>query len=142
MLADGAVRVAAGALKLTVPPTELRAVARGAPTPKAATRSAPVTIRPSGTTPAKPGPVPPIQVKSNTCDLRGLRVDDGVSLATTFLDRALNEGQNVVFLLHGHGTGALREAIRGELVRTPYVVRFRGEDPDRGGDGVTVVWLT
>jgi DNA mismatch repair protein MutS2 len=140
--ADGAVRVAAGPLKLTVPSSDLRAVARGGPTPKPAARPAPLTARSSRPTPARPGPFPPIQVKSNTCDLRGLRVDDGVSMATTFLDRALNQGQDVVFLLHGHGTGALREAIRGELERTPYVVRFRGEDPDRGGDGVTVVWLT
>ena len=62
-------------------------------------------------------------------------------MAASFLDRALNDGQDIVFLLHGHGTGALREAIRGELQRTPYVTRFRGEEADRGGDGVTVVWL-
>jgi DNA mismatch repair protein MutS2 len=62
-------------------------------------------------------------------------------MATSFLDRALNDGHDVVFLLHGHGTGALREAIRVELQRTPYVTRFRAEEPDRGGDGVTVVWL-
>jgi DNA mismatch repair protein MutS2 len=47
-----------------------------------------------------------------------------------------------VFLLHGHGTGALRDAIRKELARSPYVARFRGGDPDQGGEGVTVVWLT
>jgi DNA mismatch repair protein MutS2 len=71
-----------------------------------------------------------------------MRVDDGVSMASSFLDRALNDGQDVVFLLHGHGTGALRDAIRGELQRTPYVARFQGEEADRGGEGVTVVWLT
>jgi DNA mismatch repair protein MutS2 len=46
-----------------------------------------------------------------------------------------------VFLLHGHGTGALREALREELGRTQYVARFRAAERDQGGDGVTVVWL-
>jgi DNA mismatch repair protein MutS2 len=143
LLADGAVRVAAGPLKLTVPSTELRVVARATPPPKPGPRPLPpVVARPLEPETPRVAASSPIQVKSNTCDLRGLRVDDGVSMATTFLDRALNEGQDVVFLLHGHGTGALREAIRGELERCPYVARFRGEDPDRGGDGVTVVWLT
>jgi DNA mismatch repair protein MutS2 len=143
VLANGAVRVAAGALKLTVSSTDLRAVVReAAPVKPSARGIAPSGGRPSVLTSGSAPALPPIQVKSNTCDLRGLRVEDGVSMATTFLDRALNEGQDVVFLLHGHGTGALREAIRGELERLPCVTRFRGEDPDRGGEGVTVVWLT
>jgi DNA mismatch repair protein MutS2 len=84
----------------------------------------------------------PLQTQDNTCDLRGLRIDDGVGMATTFLDRAVGGGQPVVFLLHGHGTGALRDAIRKELSRSPYVARFRGGDPDQGGEAVTLVWLT
>jgi DNA mismatch repair protein MutS2 len=62
-------------------------------------------------------------------------------MAMTFLDRAVGGGQPVVFLLHGHGTGALRDALRKELARSPYVARFRGGDPDQGGEGVTLVWL-
>ena len=44
-------------------------------------------------------------------------------------------GQPVVFLLHGHGTGALRDAIRKELARSPYVARFRGGEPGSGRRG-------
>jgi DNA mismatch repair protein MutS2 len=62
-------------------------------------------------------------------------------MATSFLDRALNQGWDVVFLLHGHGTGALRDAIRQELARSPYVARSRGGASGEGGEGVTVVWL-
>jgi DNA mismatch repair protein MutS2 len=62
-------------------------------------------------------------------------------MATSFLDRALNEGRDAVFLFHGHGTGALRDVIRKELSRSPYVARFRGGSPDEGGEAVTVVWL-
>jgi DNA mismatch repair protein MutS2 len=143
ILADGAVRVAAGPLKLTVASTELRAVLRDAPSTKPVARSgaraAALAPEPSA---SRSSSSTPLQVRGNTCDLRGMRVDDGVSMASSFLDRALNDGQDVVFLLHGHGTGALRDAIRGELQRTPYVARFQGEEADRGGEGVTVVWLT
>ncbi len=134
LLSDGGVRVVAGPLKLTVPASELRAAG------------------PAETLPGRPSPrsvvaregeriANPIQTRDNTCDLRGLRVDDGLGMATTFLDRAIGGGHPVVFLLHGHGTGALRDAIRKELARSPYVAQFRGGDLDQGGDGVTLVWL-
>jgi DNA mismatch repair protein MutS2 len=136
VMGDGGVRVAAGPLKLTVPASELRTAA--AAVPRQPLRS--VSAR--ETRPDLAADVAPIQTQDNTCDLRGLRIDDGVGMATSFLDRAVGGGQPVVFLLHGHGTGALRDAIRKELARSPYVARFRGGDPDQGGEGVTVVWLT
>jgi DNA mismatch repair protein MutS2 len=61
-------------------------------------------------------------------------------MATTFLDRAVGS-QSVVFLVHGHGTGALRDAVREELSRSRYVARFRAAPSEQGGEGVTVVWL-
>ena len=84
----------------------------------------------------------PIQTSDNSVDLRGLRTDDALSLAITFLDRSLNEARRVAFLIHGHGTGALREAIRAELKQSRYVAHFRPGESGEGGDGVTVVWLT
>jgi DNA mismatch repair protein MutS2 len=130
------VRVAAGPLKLSVPVAELRAaVALVEPAP-----SRPA-VRAAARSPAPIEEGAPLQTRDNTCDLRGLRADDAVAMATTFLDRAVGEHQATVFLLHGHGTGALREAIRKELATSPYVARFRGAEPDHGGEGVTVVWL-
>ncbi len=131
ILGGGNVRVAAGPLKMTVSVGELRASA------EERVPSAPAMR----TTPRAPSTAAPIQTRDNTCDLRGLRVDDGVAMATSFLDRALNEGRDVVFLLHGHGTGALREALRRELAGSPYVARSRGGGPDEGGEAVTLVWL-
>ena len=129
------VRVAAGPLKLVVAATELRAAARPEPAPsRPAVRASAGRLEPVAEQ-------APIQTRDNTCDLRGLRAEDAVSMALSFLDRALTEGQPVVFLLHGHGTGALREAVRRELSSSRYVARFRGGDPDQGGDGVTLVWL-
>jgi len=148
---DGQLRVAAGSLKLTVRRDEIRLM-----NPEA-TRTAPrgkgPRLRSShGSTPqrsdAEPLPsfagadsLPAIQTSDNTCDLRGLRVDDAWPMLETFLDRAVNGGQRVVFAIHGHGSGALREKVREELKRSQYVSRFRAGQQNEGGEGVTVVWL-
>jgi DNA mismatch repair protein MutS2 len=82
-----------------------------------------------------------VQTSDNSCDLRGLRAEDAVALATTFMDRALGFRARVVFLVHVHGTGAVREALRRALPLSAYVAKFRPGGPQEGGDGVTVVWL-
>lgn len=96
----------------------------------------------------KPGPKAqgrddenPIRTVDTTCDLRGMRADDALSTAETFLDRALGEDRDTVFFIHGHGTGALKTALRKFLKDSPYVRRFREGHRDEGGDGVTVAWL-
>jgi DNA mismatch repair protein MutS2 len=130
LMAGERVRVAAGPLKLTVSVSELRMAASAeAPPPRSAFQSAGVVDDAL------------LPTRDNTCDLRGLRVDDAIAMATTFLDRALSDGRRSVFLLHGHGTGALRDALRKELARSAYVARLSGMDPGRGGEGITVVWL-
>ena len=135
--ADGNVRVAAGPLKLVVAASELLAAAAPA--------EAPPPKRVEGRKTRGDAPAPPLetafQTSDNSVDLRGLRADDAVALAITFLDRSLNAGRRVAFLVHGHGTGALRESIRRELKDSRYVAHFRPGNSDEGGDGVTVVWL-
>ena len=126
------VKVAAGALKLTVSASELRASRPLEEAPRAR------PARGEG----RPNVEVAIQTGENTVDLRGLRADDALSLATTFLDRSLNEGRKLAFLVHGHGTGALRDAIRRDLKKSPYVAHFRSGESGEGGDGVTVVWLS
>jgi DNA mismatch repair protein MutS2 len=84
---------------------------------------------------------PAIQTTDNTCDLRGLRVEEAISSATRFLDRSMRTGRRVAFLIHGHGTGALREAVRREVEASGYAEHLRPGDSTEGGDGVTVVWL-
>ena len=135
------VRVAAGGLKLTVPMSELRAPSSTEPeTPVAKRTTSKRDAAPTGT--SSTSLEVPIQTSDNSVDLRGLRTDDALSLAITFLDRSLNESRRVAFLIHGHGTGALREAIRAELKQSRYVAHFRPGESGEGGDGVTVVWLT
>ncbi len=132
---DGAVRLSIGPMKLTVAAGELRESHDATPAPS---RKPQRIARAQSRSPEVGAP---IQTEDNTCDLRGLRVADAVALTTTFLDRSLNEGRHVAFLVHGHGTGALRDAIRQDLQASPYVARFRPGEAGEGGDGVTVVWL-
>jgi DNA mismatch repair protein MutS2 len=96
--------------------------------------------------PAPPPPkvdeIPPaIQTRSNSVDVRGMRADEALREMQTFLDRAVLEGSDTIFVIHGHGTGALRKVVREFLATSHYVHRFRAGGPGEGGDGVTVVAL-
>ncbi|HKE12425.1 MAG TPA: endonuclease MutS2 [Myxococcota bacterium] len=75
------------------------------------------------------------------CDLRGLRVEQALDRLVLSLDRAAVAGQRALVVLHGLGSGALRDAVRGHLAHSPYVVSFARGDPTQGGDGVTIVQL-
>jgi DNA mismatch repair protein MutS2 len=123
-------------MKLTVSAAEVRTASE--PVARAASPDRPARTRSHDESPSLETPV---QTRDNTCDVRGLYVDDAVPFAMSFLDRTLHEGVRVAFILHGHGTGALRDAIRRELRQSGYVARFRPGDANEGGDGVTVVWL-
>ena len=140
--ADGTARVQAGPMRLVLPATDLR-MADAAPPPPPPPPAAAGKGAIAGGAPRDPaGLEVAMQTSDNTVDLRGLRSEDAVSLAITFLDRALNENRHVCFLLHGHGTGALKDAVRKELKASPYVRFFRAGNSGEGGDGVTVAWLS
>lgn len=152
LLADGSARVQAGAMRLVLPASELRLASdkreEAEPKKKGAARAGGAAGTTGGASSGAPASRDPsgleaaLQTTDNTCDLRGLRADDAVTLAVTFLDRSLNENRRVCFLVHGHGTGALKEAVRRELKSSPYVRFFRAGNPGEGGDGVTIAWLS
>ena len=82
------------------------------------------------------------RLPDNTLDVRGMRVDDALSLAESFLDRMYGASEPVAFILHGAGTGALRDAIRKHLEVVGHYVRLaRPGTIEEGGDRVTVVHL-
>jgi DNA mismatch repair protein MutS2 len=62
-------------------------------------------------------------------------------MVDAFLDRLYGDGNTSGFVLHGHGTGALKAAVREHLRTSAYITRSRAADPEDGGDAFTVFWL-
>ena len=78
---------------------------------------------------------------SDTLDLRGLKVEDGLDKLELFLDKASLANLTPVTIIHGHGTGAMKSAVREFLKVSPYVKDFAPGEQTSGGDGVSVVNL-
>ncbi len=76
-----------------------------------------------------------------TVDVRGNRADEAVSHVDQFVDEALMAGREAIFIIHGHGTGALKTAIRSHLGGHKGIDKFRPGEQNEGGDGVTVAFL-
>lgn len=74
-------------------------------------------------------------------DMRGLHVDEALQAVSLFIDDAIQLEQSKVRILHGTGTGALRELVRNYLRTVPGVRSFRDEHVQFGGAGITVVEL-
>ena len=72
-------------------------------------------------------------------DLRGKRVDEALNEVDKFIDDSVLAGTSSARIIHGKGTGALREAIKTLLIMDARVKSFKLGDPGEGGDGVTVV---
>ena len=72
-------------------------------------------------------------------DVRGMRAAEAVEAVRNFIDDALMVGVGSVTILHGKGTGALKEEIRRYLRTVPDVESAVDEHADRGGAGITVV---
>ncbi len=74
-------------------------------------------------------------------DVRGMRGDEAINAVTYFIDDAILVGMPRVRILHGTGTGVLRQLIRQYLATIPNVVHYRDEHVQFGGAGITVVDL-
>ena len=74
-------------------------------------------------------------------DVRGMRGDEAINAITYFIDDAILVGMSRVRILHGTGTGILRQLIRQYLATVPNVKHFRDEHVQFGGAGITVVDL-
>jgi DNA mismatch repair protein MutS2 len=71
--------------------------------------------------------------------MQGSARGDALEQLGSFIDRAALREAWLVRVIHGHGTGALKRAIRQQLPRLGYALRFRPGERDEGGDGVTIV---
>jgi DNA mismatch repair protein MutS2 len=128
----GLVRLRAGALRLTVPLADIEPAAKGA-RPAGVKRE----MRSSHTARLPDA----VRTPSNTLDLRGTYADDVGARVDAFLDLMLGEGEPLGFVLHGHGTGAVKAAVREHLAASSYVEHSRAAEPDEGGDAFTVFWI-
>ena len=76
---------------------------------------------------------------SSKLDLRGFTVEDALDELEAYLDKASLVNLTPVQIIHGHGTGALKSAVRDFLSTSPYVAKYRSGENTEGGDGVSIV---
>jgi len=136
-------RLSRGAVRIDVPLAQLRRIgASGAgvqtPVVRASVVRAPV-IHAGKDAAATEVALPGLALLE--LNLVGERVQGALARLESFLDRAVVESVGVVRIIHGMGTGALRDAVREYLVSSPYVSRFEQADRRDGGAGATIAWL-
>jgi len=123
---DGEAVVAVGVMKLAVPRASLRISSAESATPEVA-----VAIR---------GDLPEVHVASEI-DLRGMRVGEVEDIVMHAVDAAVRADLKTLRIIHGKGTGALRERVAEMLRKESRVTNFRLGAWNEGGAGVTVVEL-
>ena len=85
--------------------------------------------------------VPTVRTSQNTIDLRGSRVADGEMVVDRAIAQGSAEGAAVLWIIHGKGTGKLRQGVHEFLKQHRQVERFELAGDKDGGSGVTVVYL-
>lgn len=76
------------------------------------------------------------------CHLRGMRVDDAIPTLERFLEKAYTAGLPYVRIVHGKGTGTIRQVVREFLDRSEYVDHWETALRTEGGEGVTIAFLS
>ncbi|RAL22360.1 hypothetical protein DL240_10955 [Lujinxingia litoralis] len=136
---DSQAQVQLGDLKVNVKTTDLYHVSESQRRDHRRGRRAAVS---SGTTTTSADEVMLLpQTSDNSVDLRGMRADEALDKLELFLDSAYLRNISGVYIIHGHGTGALKRAVRGHLPRSRYVRDFRRGEREEGGDGVTIAFV-
>ena len=75
------------------------------------------------------------------CDVRGMALDEAIMTVDQYLDQAILAGMGEVSIIHGKGTGALRDELQKYLRTIPGVTSVHDEQVQFGGSGVTIVTL-
>ena len=79
---------------------------------------------------------------ANGCSNVGKTTYEAEPIVDSFLDKLFYQKKQYGYIVHGHGTGKLRNHVRVLLKKHPLVRSFDRADSDDGGDAVTVVMLT
>ena len=124
---SGDLEVKLGALRARINVRQIERVEKAEEAPERPAYREPVSLTPTATKPE--------------LDLRGLTVDEALSLIDQRLDEAARSGVTEMRIIHGKGTGTLRRAVRDMLRKHALVHAQASAEPRDGGDGVTVVEL-
>ncbi len=131
---DGKLTVRFGIMKMPVTLADIESLdGQKADIPVKQPKPAPATAAPS------PPPAPAIRTSNNTIDIRGKRVAD----AEFDLEQAISQAtaSGVLWIIHGKGTGKLREGVHEFLSRHPLIDRFELAEQKEGGTGVTIAYI-
>ncbi len=139
---NGDVLVRAGIIKTKVPLSGLKQPDKMVKAPQPQTKAKQRYSRAQGDPTKGGGRVERVQRDARMeCNLLGLTVDEALTEVDLFIDHAVMNGQSMVYLIHGHGTGALRTAIQKHLRGHRSITSFRLGEYGEGGAGVTVATL-
>lgn len=79
--------------------------------------------------------------EDRTLDLRGKTVEEALSELEVALDKASHSREDRMKIIHGHGTEALKKAVRTYLSRSMYVKKWKAGSPEGGGGGDGITWV-
>lgn len=134
---DGRIQVQAGSMKVRVQTDAVRLICESADKPASKKRKVPVSA--AAATQMLPGAAAPSV--SNRLDLRGLAADEALYELDQYLDAAVRQHLTEATIVHGKGTGKLRDAVRSHLRHHRQVKTFRPGVYGEGEDGVTIIAL-
>ncbi|HEY9802995.1 MAG TPA: endonuclease MutS2 [Leptolyngbyaceae cyanobacterium] len=129
---DGELTVRFGIMKMTVKLEDIESLDGQKAEPIAKPKPAPAPV------PQPAQPTPAIRTSKNTFDIRGKRVAD----AEYILDKAISEATGPIWIIHGHGTGKLRQGVHAYLQQHPRVSHYEAAEQADGGSGVTVAHVS
>ena len=75
----------------------------------------------------------------NELKSKSKQVEEALDELEKYLDKASLANLACITIIHGHGTGALKSAVRDFLSTSPYVAKYRAGEDSEGGDGVSIV---
>lgn len=127
---EGNFSVRFGLMKMTVQLQDIESLDGQKPESVVKPKTTPSVIVPTS-------PVPAIRTSKNTVDLRGKRVAD----AEYILDKAISEAPGPLWIIHGHGTGKLKQGVHAFLQQHPRVTHYEPAEQADGGSGVTIAHI-
>ena len=123
---DGTYQLQAGIMKLTAKPEEIYLLENENP------------YKSKGGRPAHSGREMKMAAMSSEVDLRGMDTVEAICVLDRYMDEAMRAKLSSVRIIHGKGTGALRQAVHQSLKRNKFVKKYRLGVYGEGEDGVTI----